>query len=95
MQEVPQTVKELQGILWYGVAIARFQSLAHPTRPMHVPQAARSFFDIGFQLIDRVTELLITSRLHVREQLDEAVPILLNQARHDLAFELQRRFRIT
>ena len=89
VKKVANAVMEFQGVFGNRVPVTGFQRLSNPPGPMHIAQGAGRLLQIGFELINCVAKQLVPGRLHFREQFDEAVPILLNQSRHNLSFEFQ------
>src|SRR5262249_9764450 len=85
MKTVPNAVKEPHSMFRYRMPVARFQRLAPPAAPVHITQTAWRFLDVGLKLINRVAELFVPNRLHLREQFEESISILLNETRHDFA----------
>src|SRR5262249_16054775 len=65
VQKIAQAMQKLQRLLWNRMPVARLERLSNPAGPMHVAQPTGSVFDIWFELIDRVAELLIPHRLHI------------------------------
>src|SRR5262245_19855500 len=94
VKKVTKAMQELERILRNRMAVARLETLAHPARPMYVAEPAGSFFDVGFQLINRVAELFISSQLHIGQPLQKPVAVFLNETRHQLEFEFQGGRRI-
>src|SRR5262245_14176498 len=68
--------------------IVRAKRLARPIRPVRVAQASRRILHIGFELKDRLAELLIPLMLHSEERAKEPISMTIHETRQHLQFEL-------
>src|SRR5688572_21365255 len=94
VQEISKAMMEPPHVADGRLFIVLAQSFAHPVGPMKVSQAAWRFLQVGLELVDGLTKLVVSLRLHFNEQVDESVPMSINKMRKYALLEFLSEFRI-
>src|SRR2546426_6804323 len=95
VNEVSNAMMKLQRLGEKQMATRCLQRLPDPPGPMHVSQAAWSFFHVGLELENSVPELPVANRLQSHQALQKAVAVLPSHLWKDLPFKLLCRLRIS